>query len=396
MICRFSSEAERRELTPVDNLFISEYLPEAEGQDVQVYLYGLMQCYYPSMRDTSIDSALSIPQSRVLRAFVYWQSKGLVRILSEEPLTVEYINATIEEATIADNNKYSKLVASLNALTAPKQFLLRELKYVYNFIEQYGMEEGAVLELVAYCIQLKGKRVSINYIDTVAQDWCEKGILTTERAQQYISDYLQKKHGASEVLKRWNKRRKPTQDEMDLYDKWISQWGFDEEAILAVCPQLVSVGTPTFAILNDRLNTLYLQNKTKKEKIVESEKGFSSDREFALLLFSRLGKIEPPTQTHIAQIGMFLHEKKMPEAVILLAADACTNADRPFGYLKTILKDWCEKGILTVPQAEQALVEHENKKKTSRPAKKDTFVFEQRAVNNEEVAARFVNLDEDI
>ncbi len=31
-------------VTPVDNQFILEYLPNATGDAVRVYLYGLMQC----------------------------------------------------------------------------------------------------------------------------------------------------------------------------------------------------------------------------------------------------------------------------------------------------------------------------------------------------------------
>ncbi len=395
MICRFSPEGERRELTPVDNLFITEFLPEADGQDVSVYLYGLMQCYHLSMRDKSISEALFLPEARVQRAFVYWQSKGLVNIISENPLTVEYNTATVEEASTATQNKHSQFLTALNGLTAPRQFTSRELKYVFDFIDSYGMEEGAVLELISYCLQLRDKRASIQYINTVAIQWCESNILTAEQARQFISDYTERKHGATEILRRWSKRRRPTQDEMELYDHWVNDWGFDKEAILAVCPQLVEVGTPTFAILNDRLEALYHQNKTKREDILEGDRSFDADKEFTRLVFSRLGKVEPPTRSNIAQIGMFLHNKGLPEQVILLAADSCIRAERPLGYLKTILKDWSDKGINTVPLAEKALVEHAKRYEGRSGGKKDTFAYDQRKVKNEDVMSRFVNLDED-
>ncbi|MDD3401190.1 MAG: DnaD domain protein [Eubacteriales bacterium] len=397
MICRFSPEAERRELTPVDNLFITEFLPDADGQDVCVYLYGLMQCYHPSMRDTSISEALSIPESRVQRAFVYWQSKGLCTVVGDEPLIVEYKGATIQEATTATPAKYPQFIRSLNALLAPRELLLRELKYVNAFIEEYGMEEGAVMELFSFCIQQKSKRVSIGYINTVAMSWCERGILTADQASQYISDYNIKAHGASEVLARWNKRRKPTHDEMDMYDRWVGEWGFDTEAILAACPQVVVAGTPTFAVLNDMLSALHAKNMTTKDDILSNDKSVSSDKEFTRLVFARLGKVEPPTQSNIAQIGVFVHQMKIPQQVILLAADACATAERPLGYLKAILKDWADKGINSIPLAEKALVERENGKNTSNKGKRVTIDYKgQRAPNSNDVAARFVNLDEDI
>lgn len=398
MLCRFSAEAERRELTPIDNLFITEYLPEASGQDVCVYIYGLMQCYYPSMRDITIAQALSITHAQVLCSFVYWQSKGLVRIVCQEPLTVEYINATVQEATVATPSKYSELIRSLNSLVEPRLLQLRELKYVYDFIEQYGLDEGAVLELFGYCIQTKGKRVSINYINTVALSWSERGIKTSEQAQTEIAEYLDSKHGATEILRRWSKRRKPTVDEMQLYDKWKTQWGFDQEAILSACPRLVSVGTPTFAALNDELEALYRNNLTDSKAIEKSDQWHEADREFAIKLFSHLGKVEPPSRTNIAQIGVFLNDKQLPKQVILLAADACVGVERPFGYLKTILKDWCNRGINTVEAAESALLERQRQRPQAKATfnKQDTFNYSnQRQLSNSDVADRFVNLDED-
>ena len=59
-ICRFSPDAVRREYTPVDNYFIAEHLPHASGLQVQVYLYGLMQCRYPSMCDRPLHEALGV------------------------------------------------------------------------------------------------------------------------------------------------------------------------------------------------------------------------------------------------------------------------------------------------------------------------------------------------
>lgn len=380
----------------MDNLFISEYLPEASGQDVSVYLYGLMQCYYPSMRDVTIADALSMTPESVLRAFMYWQDKRLVHIVSEKPLTVEYQMASVPQATTETPMKYATFVRSLNALTAPRQYGTRELKYVFDFIENYGMEEGAVLELISYCMQSKSRNVSINYINAVAQTWCENNIRTTEQAHEFIENYLQRRHGASEVLRRWNKRRKPTVDEMEAYDRWVNEWGFDKEAILAVCPELISVGTPTFSILNDRLYELYKANKTKKQEIVELSSDEASSREFARLVFSRLGKVEPPNKTNIAQLNAFTQDHKLPEQVVLLAAEACTNAERPFGLLKTILKDWCERGIVTVAQAEKELVEREKRFKNKGRGKDDYFAYNQRKLNNEDVASFFVNLDEDL
>lgn len=353
MNIHFSPEAAKREQTPLDNLFISEYLPDADGNALKVYLYGLMQCHFPSMSDTDMATALSLTAGQVLTAYVYWQSRGLVRILGEEPLEVEYLTVEQPASTTATPLKYAGFVRSLNGLIAPRSFNMREMKHIYDIIETFGLEEGTVLELVASCMEVKGRNVNIQYILTVGKSWAERGITTPQKAREYMQDMAARKHGAGEILRRWGKRRMPTQDEMDLYEKWITDWGFDQEAILAVCPQLTGVSTPTFEILGERLQLLYEQKLISREDIEKHQGIQSGEREFARQVFARMGKVELPSPTAIAQLSTF--SQSLPREVILLAAEDCQNADRPFGKLKAILKSWSESGIKTVEEAQKAL-----------------------------------------
>lgn len=355
MNIHFSPEAAKREQTPLDNLFIAEYMPDCPEDALKVYLYGLMQCHFPSMAEADLAASLFMTDCQVLTAFVYWQSRGLVRILSDAPLEVEYLTVEQPAATTATPMKYAAFVRSLNSLIAPRTFTLREMKHIYDIIETFHLEESTVLELVAWCMENKGRNVSIQYILTVGKSWAERGITTPQKAQEYIHDATAKKHGAGEILRRWNKRRSPTQDEMDLYEKWVKDWGFDQEAILAVCPQLTGVSTPTFEILGERLEELRDKNLITKTDI-EKQQGYQSgEREFARQVFATMGKVEPPTKTEIAHLAAYCGSNGLPREVILLAAEDCQGADRPFGKLKTILSDWMNRGIRTKEDAQKAL-----------------------------------------
>ena len=261
MNIHFSPEAQKREQTPVDNLFFSEFMPDADGEWVKVYLYGLMQCRYPSMGDISISEALNLSEGAVQAAFVYWQSKGLVRILKEAPLEVEYLTVEQPAVTTAVPLKYRAFIRALNELIAPRRFNMNELGHIYDCIETFHLEEKTVLELVSHCMEEKGRNVRIQYIVTVGKSWADAGIFTYEQARTYIANATVRKHGATMVLRRWNKRRSPTLDEMALYDRWVKEWGFDDEAILAVCPRLTNTSSPSFEALGDRLRELYEQNK---------------------------------------------------------------------------------------------------------------------------------------
>ena len=358
MNIHFSPEALRREQTPVDNLFLSEFMPDADGDAVKVYLYGLMQCRFPSMADSAIPEALNLPEGTVRTAFVYWQSKGLVRILKDEPLEVEYLTVEQPASTTAVPMKYQSFVRALNELTAPRRFNMNELGHIYDCIETFRLEEKTVLELVSHCMEEKGRNVRIQYILTVGKSWADAGISTYDQAREYIANATVRKHGATAVLRRWNKRRAPTLDEMAMYDRWVSEWGFDDEAILAVCPRLTNTGSPSFEALGDRLRELYDQNKVKASDIRSDSQTISDEKEFARMVFARMGKVSMPTRDEARQLSVFLDGPDgLPREVVLLAAEECADAERPFGKLKTILKDWTERRIRTVEEAQKALTE---------------------------------------
>ena len=356
MNIHFSPEAQKREQTPVDNLFFSEFMPDADGEAVKVYLYGLMQCRFPSMGDVALSEALNLPEGAVRAAFVYWQSKGLVRILKDEPLEVEYLTVEQPAVTTAVPVKYRSFIRALNELIAPRRFNMNELGHIYDCIETFRLEEKTVLELVSHCMEEKGRNVRIQYILTVAKSWADAGIVTYEQAREYIANATVRKHGATAVLRRWNKRRSPTLDEMALYDSWVREWGFDDEAILAVCPRLTNTSSPSFEALGDRLRELYEQNKVKAEDIRADSDNVSDEKEFARMVFARMGKVSTPTRDEIRQLAVFLEGPEgLSREVVLLAAEECADAERPFGKLKAILKDWTERKVRTVEEATKAL-----------------------------------------
>ncbi len=397
MNIRFSPEAARREMTPVDNLFFLEYMPEADGTFVKVYLFGLMQCYHASLSDIDAAEALGLTDAQVRCAFVYWQAKGLVRILSDEPFSVEYLLTEQPAVTTATPVKYRRFLESVNALLSPRSLNMRETKAMYDCIELYGLEEGAVLALIGYCIELKGKRVSANYILTVAQEWSERDIKTQTAAEGYVADFRTQKHGSAEILRRWNKRRPPTVDEMALYDRWMNELGFDAETILTVAARMTDVASPTFAILDDRLSEWKERKVTDVRELDRAEERNAQNREFARQVFARLGKIGAPDKTTIAQLDMFRSEKGISRDAILLAADECAGAERPLGLLKKMLSDWANEHIETAEQAEAALNKPKPAGKGSKGKKKNAaLLYEQTPISEEDFNNLVVNLNEDL
>lgn len=392
MIIRFSLDAARRLFTPVDNRFILDFLPDASDVCIRVYLYGLMLCTSGAAAEMDLGNALGLSETAVKEAYVYWQNQGLVHIRGEEPLIVEYLDLEPTKEGGVIPGKYASLVSALNSLIAPRQFDFRELVHVYDWIEVYGLDEETVLELVSHCMSIKNRRVAVNYIDSVARTWSEEGIKTREKARAYIEGYELKKHGATLILKQWNKQRKPTQDEMSLYEKWVGEWGFTPEAILASLPKLTVTGSPNFIYLDELLDSLRREGQTSAPEIARADAKAAEETAFARLVFERAGKIEPATRTQKAQISMYLNELKLPRELMLFGAEQCRGANEPFGMMKKLWSEWHEKKITTIEEARKSLEE----KAAPHKSRSTKHQYPQHDLSDEQLEHLLVDLDRDI
>ena len=392
MIVRFSLDTARRNFTPVDNRFILDYLPHASELCVRVYLYGLMLCYAGAGAETSLGDALGLSDTAVTEAYVFWQQQGLVRIRGEAPLIVEYLDIEPSDAGGVVPGKYANLVSALGSLIAPRQFDFRELKHVYDWIEVYGLDEETVLELVSHCMDQKGRRVSVNYMDAVARTWSEAGIWTRDAARAYLDKYELKKHGASEILRQWNKQRKPTKAETEFYDKWVAEWGFSPEAILAALPKLAVSGTPNFVYLDELLDSLRKEGQTSQPEIERADARSAEEQAFARLVFERAGKLEPATRTQRAQISMYLKDYAMPRELLLFGAEQCRGANEPFGMMKKLWNDWHDAGVTTI-EAARARMQSKPQGGFSKQPKID---YQQNELTDEQISRILVDLDKDI
>ncbi|HAX39413.1 MAG TPA: hypothetical protein DCY10_00800, partial [Clostridiales bacterium] len=275
---------------------------------------------------------------------------------------------------------------------APRQFDFRELKHVYDWIEVYGLDEEAVLELVSHCMDQKGRRVSVNYIDAVARSWSEAGVWTRDAARAHLAKYELKKHGASEILRQWNKQRKPTKAETAFYDKWVTEWGFTPEAIISALPKLTVSGTPNFVYLDELLENLLKEGQTSQPEMERADAKTAEEQAFARLVFERAGKLEPATRTQRAQISMYLRDYAMPRELLLFGAEQCKGANEPFGMMKKLWNDWHDAGITSI-EAARARMESKPQGFNAKPKKVD---YAQNELTDEQINRILVDLDKDI
>lgn len=380
--------------TPVENLFLLEYMPSAPEGYVKAYLYGLALCYHRALSGEDMGTALNMSELSLAEAFLYWQAKGFVTVVSSEPLIVEYKN--IEHAhtegasdSAAITRRYGDLLISMQNALGARMLTGPELTKVYDWLEVFGLSEEAVLLLVNHCVKQKGLRVSVKYMDAVARAWADEGVLTAEAAEEYLSRYDELSGGAQRLLKRWRAGRRPTEDELALYRVWTDEWGFDEEAILAACAEMTGAAKPSFKYLNSILDTWRTGGTLTAEDAGARMRARAAVTELARLALARAGVKRAPTGDQIDQVERWHAAFRMDAELILFAADCAAGASSPFAKMRKLLTDWHEAGVATLAAAREEMASPKKEPGGGVPRALD---YPQRKYSAEELENMGINL----
>lgn len=336
-------------VTPVDNQFILEYLPNATGDAVRVYLYGLMQCYHPQQAATIAQMAreLSLTEEAILTAYRHWERKGLVRRVADNPPAFRYVSIrqlTMTGGAVPVDHEYEAFATAVYGLFGNDRRLHgAEMSRCYEWVEEMGIPAEVVVYLIREMIAQHGKTVAIKTIEKRAAMLAEEEVKTVEDAEVVLNRDKAVWDGSRAVIRRFGKRRAPSEDEQAMYRTWHVDWGFSQEDILAACAETVK-GEPTFAYLGGILSRLRAQQKTTGvEAVLREEKDAAAPLK-ALLKVMKLQNVTINEGTLAVYADM---RALYPDNIILMAGKECAKRGADFEGVMTTLKNWKRNGLET-------------------------------------------------
>ncbi len=360
------------DMTPVDNQFIQEYLPQASGDQVRVYLYGLMRCYHPEedMTPGRMGKELGLTEEDVLSAYRYWERRGLVRRVSDQPVSYQYVSMRrgFLQETVAIDPAYASFSEDLiRVFDNQRQLHGQEIQTCYEWVEDLHLPREVVIMLLRHMLRMKGKGFTIRDAERLAMKLAEEDIRTVEDAEDYFSRDEAIYQGTKKVLRRLGKRNAPSQDQLALYQKWTRDWGFTPEAVEEACVEAAR-GDPNMGYLDGILSRLHQRMDgaarpeapgasaamgrkdaaaPKDERAVEAERERSAQLREVL---RRLGRGMISDATNAWYDG--LRADFSPE-LILLAAQECGRTGGNPGDVERMLRSWQQKGITETAEAER-------------------------------------------
>lgn len=262
--------------TCISNIFITQYMPKANGDYVKIYLYLLhyFSNHCPSFSISEIADHFDDTEKDILRAFSYWEKNGLLSIKRKKDGTIQEITmmepgeiiknqvSSISKETSATLEKQNMPIAPHTKIQRPEyspkqvQELTNndEVKWMLNIIEMYmqrplrsgdlqlvlflyesmGFSIELIMYLYEYCISKNKKNPS--YIEAVALAWAEEHIDTVEKAEQAAIQY---NSNYNAITNAFGLNRSPVAVERQFIDKWFSTYGFDIPIIVEACNRTI-------------------------------------------------------------------------------------------------------------------------------------------------------------
>lgn len=361
-ICSFSKENHMLDITPVENLFIEEFMLQAPGEYVKVYLYGLKMCYYGGGHSdlAAMARALRMEPGAVKDAFYYWQQQGVVLIVLDDPFTVQYCN--VKGVMFQDRapepeifSRYRSYTQSLQALFGSRLLVPQDLQTAIGWLEDYKLPQEVALLAVKYSIDTakNGRDVSIKYIDKVCLSWAKDGINTAEAAWDYLEQQALLRSDISRILKHLGLYRLPTKDEEKLYQKWMT-WGFTVEAVLAACAESTKSRNPSFGYL-DRVLADYRDEGLISVEAIQNSEGHRAYDEAKRLLLELGSPRTNPTRRQLEHFKSWRAGETDPQVLVLAARECNRQGRHRFEDMEALLAEWSEGGLVRPEEIERHL-----------------------------------------
>ena len=356
-LCSYSSKLAMDGYTVLDNTFLNEFLPQATGDDVKVYLYGLNLCSNPNIDDNSLDTMskiLCLSEDAILKSFSYWQEMGLVQIVSTNPLEVRFlpVRARSGSSKIRNKDKYTDFNAQMQEVISGRMITPTEYNEYYSLIETYHFEPEALVMIAKYCTTRKSTSIGYPYILAVARNYADEGLKTIEAVEQKFIEYEQNSDEIKRVLSALGLKREADIEERNLYLKWNNNFGFTNGVIVEVAKTLKKKGG--FAKLDNILSKYYEQKLFTIEEITEFSEKQDEMFELAKTVSKNLGlyyqNLENVVDVYIAEWTSKGYDS---QTLIMISMYCFKQSIRSLDAMGTVVQKFFKLGLVSLESIEQ-------------------------------------------
>lgn len=261
--------------TNVENIFINEYMTQAPGDYVKVYLFALMYADFDMhMANETIAKHLSMEDEDVLKAWTYWEKMGVIRKHFEKPgdkyrYQVEFLN--LKELVygkkqksqssdskvpdrlkeLMDNDTVKDMYSEIERIIG-RLFEGKEPAEIMSWITDYNATPEMIVYAYSYCVKKKNHS-NHKYVAAIVKEWVNQGLKTIDQIEGYLEETDNRHYLYKRVLKALGFLRNATEEEKRIMDIWFDQMGFSIEKVLDACKKTTGISNPNINYINSVL-----------------------------------------------------------------------------------------------------------------------------------------------
>lgn len=337
--------------TQIDNAFFSDYLPYAPSDFVKVYMYAMYTCGLGDGPENSMENFcanLQMTEFEIVSAFQYWQNEGLVQIY-DDPIKVVMlpIKDAIKSTHKWNKSKYEEFNLIVQELKNDTMISTNEYNAYYEAMEKYHIDIPSMIMLIKFCIEFKNDtNVGYKYILSVVANWAGQGIITQEKIQAKIDEFLSGCDSTTDILKALGSKKKPSFEERNLYEKWTLNYGFNDQTIKYVAKSIKY--NKTFFKLDSMLTKYYEMKLLSVKEIEEYEERKNNLQTIAKEINKRLGVYYENLDNEIEKYILPWQNLGYDNSTLDIIADYCfKNSIRTLEGMNNVLQKFFDRGVIT-------------------------------------------------
>lgn len=290
--------------TSIPDIFFTEYLSQASGDSIKIYLYLLfLSKYDKDIKINDLSKKLELPLKSIQDGIKFLEENQLItkkntgyvlNNLQEIELHKLYnprVTSSPEELKkIADNKYRAKAIENINneffqGVMSPSWYSDIDL-----WFKKYSFDEEVMIALFRYCFNRSA--LHRNYIQAVADAWSKNNIKTFNDLDLYSEKQEKLKILQKNITKKLGIARPLSQYEEGYIEKWNIDFGYSFDIIEIALKKTTSKSNPNFDYLDklltdwhdrkfktsDEIQEFLLQMKQKNKNVKDLEKksGYSN------------------------------------------------------------------------------------------------------------------------
>ena len=266
--------------TSIPDVFFTEYLSQANGDYVKVYLYlYFISKYNNDLKINDLAKKLDLRLPVIQEALKYWEEQGLlirknqgfiVANIQEIEINKVYkpkVTISAEDMKAKDESKYrASAIETINneffqGVMSPSWY-----GDITLWFKKYNFDEEVMIALFRYCFNQSA--LHRNYITTVADAWHKNGVKTFTDLDKYSQKREKVNQIASSIKKKLRLSRNLTEYEMAYVEKWTVNYNYEMDIIEIALRKSSSKTNISFEYI-DKLLTDWNERKLNSVKKVE-------------------------------------------------------------------------------------------------------------------------------